>query len=240
MCYSARSRLRPALSAERDPAIARFEDLIAPCLDAAFNLAVWLTGSKPSAEDVVLGACLSAFQELGEIRDKQVLVRLLAIVHAACYRWIQDKGADEQSVRLEQSPARRAGERSVHRATPEHEDHGQEVLTTLVGALPVREREVLILHDIEQLTFHEIAAVTNASVRDDPVPTAVRAAAHIIVAGTGDGSFLVQPVSERQEPRFFQRARRADEKEGQIDPQSDVERSDQTAVRDISLLRARR
>ena len=233
MCYSARSRLRPALSAERDPAIARFEDLIAPCLDAAFNLAVWLTGSKPSAEDVVLGACLSAFQELGEIRDKQVLVRLLAIVHAACYRWIQDKGADEQSVRLEQSPARRAGERSVHRATPEHEDPGQEVLTTLVGALPVREREVLILHDIEQLTFREIAAVTNASV-ETTRSRLLFAQRHISAWRTGDGSFLMQPVSERQEPRLFQRARRADEKEGQIDPQSHVERSDQTAVRDMS------
>jgi RNA polymerase sigma factor (sigma-70 family) len=234
MCYAARGRLLPASSAERDPAIARFQDLIAPCLDAAFNLAVWLTGSKPGAEDVVLGACLSAFQELRDVRDKQVLVWLLAIVHAACYRWIQDKGADEQSVRSEQSPARGAGELSVHRVTPEHEGSGQEVLTALVAALPIREREVLILHEIEHLTFREIAAVTNASVGTTR-SRLLFAQRHMSAwQRTRGGSFLVQPVSERQEPRLFQRARRADEKERKIDPQSDVERSDQTAVHDIS------
>ena len=209
MCYSACSRLLPASSAERDPAIARFEDLIAPHVDAAFNLAVWLTESKSGAEDVVVGACLRAFQELGEVRDKQVLVRLLAIVHAACYRWIQDKGADEQSVRSKQSPARRAGKLSVHRATPEHEDPGQEVLTTLVAALPVREREVLILHEIEHLTFREIGAVTNASVGTTR-SRLLFAQRHISLwQHTRGGSFLAQPVSERQEPRLFQRAQPA-------------------------------
>lgn len=230
MCYSARNRLLPASSAERDPAIGRFEDLITPHVDAAFNLAVWLTGSRSGAEDIVLGACLRAFQELGEVRDRQVFVRLLAIVHAACYRWIQDKGADEQSFRSEQL---RAGELSVHRATSEHEDPGQEVLTTRVAALPVREREVLILYEIEHLTFREIAAVTNASVGTTR-SRLLFAQQHISpLQHTRGGSFLVQPVSERQQPRLFQRARRTDQKEGQIDPQSDVERPDQTAVRDI-------
>jgi hypothetical protein len=77
------SRWRPtASSAERDPAIARLERLIAPHVDAAFNLVIWLIGSRSEAEDIVLRACLRAFHEPDEMREEQALVRLLALVRA--------------------------------------------------------------------------------------------------------------------------------------------------------------
>jgi len=164
MTYSVRRRLLPASSAERDPIAARFERLIAPHVDAAFNLVVWLIGSRSDAEDIVIGACLRFFQEPDEAREEQALVRLLAIVHAACYRWIRDNRADNQPIRRELTLAQLPGEVSVHRPLRWQEDPEQQSLTTAVTAIPVGEREVLILHEIEHLTCQEIAAITNTPV----------------------------------------------------------------------------
>jgi DNA-directed RNA polymerase specialized sigma24 family protein len=164
MTHAAGSRPQPEPPSARDPVIARFERLIAPRVDAAFNLAVWLVGSRSDAEEIVLGACLRAFNELDEVRDRQALVRLLAIVHAACYGWLRaNRGSDRQD-RCEHGPARRQPETSVHRLPPGQKEPEQHGLTAAVAAMAVEEREVLILHEIEHLTCREIAAVTNTSI----------------------------------------------------------------------------
>lgn len=159
------SRWRPtASSAERDPAIARLERLIAPHVDAAFNLVIWLIGSRSEAEDIVLRACLRAFHEPDEMREEQALVRLLALVHAACYRWLSDNRANDQLLRHELGPAQLPCRAPVHRPAPWQENLEQQRLATAVIALPVEEREVLVLHEIELLTCREIAAITNTPV----------------------------------------------------------------------------
>jgi RNA polymerase sigma-70 factor, ECF subfamily len=164
MCYFGGNRVVPALLTERDTIIARFERLIAPHLDAAFNLAVWLTGSKSHAEDVVLGASLRACQELDEAHGKQGLVWFLAIVHSACYRHPADNGAGGLQVSHKRPLARFPGGVSTCRPVPAQRDAERLTLVEAVAALPMWEREALILHEIEHLSCQEIAAVANMPV----------------------------------------------------------------------------
>src|SRR5512135_2007648 len=71
------------------PRPADFEQVILPHLDAAFNLARWLTRSDQDAEDVVQEACLRAFRFFDGFRGGDGRAWLLMIVRNTCYTWLR-------------------------------------------------------------------------------------------------------------------------------------------------------
>ena len=60
--------------------LARFESAVLPCLDAAYNLARWITRNDQDAQDVVQESMLRAFRYFDSLRDAQARPWLLAIV----------------------------------------------------------------------------------------------------------------------------------------------------------------
>ncbi len=140
--------------------LATFEEAVLPHLDAAYNLARWLTRNDTDAEDVVQEAFLRAFKFFGGFHGADGRSWLLAIVRNTCYTWMQHNRSPELSVPLDDE---------LHEI--ESKDLNPEVLlvqradTLMVRQaleeLPVEFREVLVLRELEEMSYRDIANVTN-------------------------------------------------------------------------------
>src|SRR5580704_144082 len=69
----------------------RFEQAVLPHLNAAYNLARWLTRNDHDAEDLVQAAYLRALKFFGGFRGENSRAWLLTIVRNTCYTWIEEK-----------------------------------------------------------------------------------------------------------------------------------------------------
>src|SRR4026208_1365973 len=78
--------------------LARFEELILPHLDAAYNLARWLTRNDHDAEDVVQEASLRAFKYWAGLSHRDSRSWLLAIVRNTFYTWLRKRLPDAHSL----------------------------------------------------------------------------------------------------------------------------------------------
>jgi RNA polymerase sigma factor (sigma-70 family) len=150
-----------------------FEQIALPHLDAAHNLAYWLVRSRPDAEDIVQDAFVRAFRAFATFRGGDVKPWLLAIVRNVAYRWLSVRKRASNVVSIEEAFAPRGGE-AVGEAWLVSEEPSPEalligaqerarVLTALAG-LPPAFREVLVLREIEEFSYSEIADVIGAPV----------------------------------------------------------------------------
>ena len=139
----------------------RFELLAMPHLDAAFNLARWLTGNTADAEDVVQDAYLRAFRYLDTFHGDKFRAWLLTIVRNSFLDWLKDNRSGDQFFQ----PAPADLEWTDPEPGPEAmllDRVDSETLSTLMSQLPAEYREVLILREIEDLSYKDIAAVTGS------------------------------------------------------------------------------
>jgi len=125
-------------------------------LDAAYNLARWLMRNEHDAEDAVQEAYLKAFRRLSGFRGGDGRAWLL--VRDSCYERLQHRGLRDQS-------AFDDGIHSVGRSTtnPETsllEKENAELLREALAALSPEYREVLVLRELEELSYLEIASIT--------------------------------------------------------------------------------
>lgn len=148
----------------------RFQDLIVPHLDSAHNLARWLVRDDSDAEDIVQEACLRAYKYLDGFEGDDPTGWLLAIVRNASFSWMQRKRRRAASIDGD----------TVDGATGDHEaltiggvsktlakdpetlliEHRDRIrLNRLIERLPAEQREMIVLRDIEDLSYREIAAV---------------------------------------------------------------------------------
>jgi len=138
---------------------ARFEQVVLPHLDAAYNLARWLTRNEHDAEDVVQEAYLRAWKFFGSFHGGESRSWLLTIVRHTCYTWLQHNRAHELTTVFDE--ARHGVEDAA--ANPEtlllQRGH-QQTLQQALEALPVEFREVVVLRELEGLSYKEIAAIT--------------------------------------------------------------------------------
>jgi RNA polymerase sigma-70 factor (ECF subfamily) len=145
---------------DRDPGLARFEQAAAAHLDAAYNLARWLTRDPHDAEDVVQEAYLRAWRYRDSFRGGDLRPWLLAIVRNCFMSW-KDKNHPPQEVptepeALDQIAADGADtEPETMLAALADREH----LTRALEALPAEFREVLVLRELEDLSYKEIATV---------------------------------------------------------------------------------
>jgi RNA polymerase sigma-70 factor (ECF subfamily) len=136
---------------------ARFDQAILPHLDAAYNLARWLTHNAQDAEDVVQEACLRAYQFLGGLHGSDGRAWLLTIVRNTCYTWRERRRAGGPTLPFDEekhsgAAAADPGRRLVH-AEERH------ALQTALEALPAEYREVIVLRELEGLSYKQIAGV---------------------------------------------------------------------------------
>ena len=135
---------------------ARFEQLVLPHVDAAFNLARWLLRRRTDAEDVAQEALLRACRFFRGFHGGDARAWLLQIVRNTCYSWLEKNRPLELSTEFDEE---------LHlqtRATPETlaiagDDHKR--LTLALETLSPRLREIVVLRELEGCSYKEIAAI---------------------------------------------------------------------------------
>jgi len=132
-------------------------DVLLPHLDAAYNLARGLTGDPTHAEDVVQEAYLSAIRYFGGFQGGNPRAWVLMIVRNTAYNWYRRHRFRQPDAAFDEdlhTPAREDDPESLLLA---HAD--AQMVERAIDRLPARYREVLILRELQGLTYKEIAAV---------------------------------------------------------------------------------
>src|ERR1700722_12866300 len=144
----------------------RFEAQALPHLDAAYNLARWLARPPLDADDIVQDAMLRAYRAFDSVRGEDVKPWLLTIVRN-CFLTVASQTRRKQDVPLPADdeidladPALIVSDPDPEAAIMKREDHRQ--LNDLLAALPAEFREVLVLREMEELSYGEIAQITGA------------------------------------------------------------------------------
>ena len=139
--------------------VPNFEQAVLPHLDAAYNLARWLTRNDQDAEDVVQEAYLRAFRFFPGFRGGDARAWLLKIVRNSCYTWIHANRRQKDAIEFDEDlffPDSRP-------LNPEEamlqNDNGAMVRKAL-EQLPVNAREVLVLRELQGMSYKEIADIT--------------------------------------------------------------------------------
>jgi RNA polymerase sigma-70 factor (ECF subfamily) len=140
---------------------ARFEQAVLPHLGAAYNLARWLTRDEHDAEDVVQEATLRAFRFFGGFHGGDGRSWLLAVVRNTCYTWLKRNRPATPTASFDEK-AHGAADASFNPETLFLQGAAREMLHEALGQLPLDFREVVVLRELEGLSYKEIAAVTEA------------------------------------------------------------------------------
>ena len=145
----------------------RFEAQVLPHLDAAHRFARWLSRSSTDADDVVQEAVLRAFRSFDSLRGSDAKSWLLTIVrncHSTAHRrqqrraWVplpEEHDAEDGHVMIASTPGP-----EIASIVAEQE----RTLTRLMAALPEDHREVLVLREIEDMDYRQIANITNVPI----------------------------------------------------------------------------
>ena len=133
-------------------------ELLLPHLDSAYNLARWLMRNREDADDVVQEAFLRALQYSGGFRGGDARAWLLTIVRNTAYRWLRKTRAYEPVTQFDEEIHTSAIETSNPEQLLLQNADGHLVEKTL-SELPVRFREILVLRELEGLSYREIADV---------------------------------------------------------------------------------
>jgi RNA polymerase sigma-70 factor (ECF subfamily) len=143
----------------------RFESMVMPQLDAAYNLARWITRNPHDADDVVQEAMLRAFRFFGDFRGTEVRPWLLAIVRNVAYTWL-DKNRSSDTVEFDEMAIPGV---EAERPYSSYSEQNPEVIVLqsatsrlvnqAIESLPVAYREVIVMRELEELSYKDIAAI---------------------------------------------------------------------------------
>jgi RNA polymerase sigma-70 factor, ECF subfamily len=139
--------------------LASFEEAVLPHLDAAYNLAHWLTRNDADAEDVVQEAFLRAFKFFGGFHGANGRAWLLAIVRNACYSSKQHNRTAELTLPLDDAPEIESDDLNPEELLLQSAD--TVMVRQALAALPVEFREVLVLRELEEMSYREISNITD-------------------------------------------------------------------------------
>jgi len=144
---------------------ARFERVVLPHLDAAYNLARWMTRNDQDAQDVVQEATLRALTFFDGFHGGDGRAWLLAIVRTTCYTWLRRNRAHElTNVLDEEWQSLLPDERSVSPEAMLLQRADAQRVREALEELPLPFREVVVLREMEELSYREIADLTDVPV----------------------------------------------------------------------------
>jgi RNA polymerase sigma-70 factor (ECF subfamily) len=141
----------------------RFEQTVLPHLDAAYNLARWLTRNDQDAQDVTQEACMRAFRFFDGYHGGNMRAWLLTIVRNTCYTWLHQNRTAQPAVEFDEEihSAEISGS-----ADPEIQalaSAAKETLRRALEDLPDVYREALVLRELEGMSYREIADIMSVS-----------------------------------------------------------------------------
>ncbi|MGV1768315.1 sigma-70 family RNA polymerase sigma factor [Rhizobium rhizogenes] len=149
-----------------------FQETIVPHLDAAYNFARFLSRDADAAQDIVQEAFLRAYRNFDSYRGGDPRAWLFAIVRNCCHVWRQQdrrKTRFERHLGNEGTDLDETGEREIasEEDTPEmatiRQSERQRV-RIVISELPQAMREILVLRDIEDLSYRQIAEIIDAPI----------------------------------------------------------------------------
>jgi RNA polymerase sigma-70 factor (ECF subfamily) len=136
-----------------------------PHLDAAYNLARWLTRDPADAADVVQEAMLRALRFFGGYRGGSGKSWLLAIVRNTAIDWMRtNRPAQCAQPFPDEDPLENVPAEGDDPETALIRIGDCQQLDRLIAALPAEFRECLVLREMEELSYKEIAAVTGVPI----------------------------------------------------------------------------
>ena len=144
-------------------ASANFDQTILPHLDAAYNLARWLIGNERDAEDVTQEACLRAFKFFDGFRGGDARAWLLTIVRRSAWTWLRSNRRHEEAVEFDEElhggiDVSASPEVSLIRAGD------VDAVRQAIATLPAVFREVLVLRELEDCSYKEIADIAGVPI----------------------------------------------------------------------------
>ena len=145
----------------------RFEKIVLPHLNTAYNLARWLSRSDQDAQDIVQEAYLRAFKFFDGCHGEDARAWLLAIVRNTTYTWLQQNREHLKNTSFDEEVHGLNAEGSVtllNEANNNPEailarNDDKRLLNQALEQLPLEFREVLVLRELENLSYKEIAIV---------------------------------------------------------------------------------
>src|SRR6202022_321992 len=140
-----------------------FEEIVLPHLDAAFNYARWLTKNDTDAEDVVQDAYVRALRFFSSLRGEDARAWLLTIVRNTWYGRFPRRAGGAAMTVVDENPEDRA-DASLDPEARLIQQQTVEQVRGALEALPSDFREVLVLRELEGLSYKEIAAVVGVPI----------------------------------------------------------------------------
>jgi RNA polymerase sigma factor (sigma-70 family) len=137
-----------------------FENGVLPHLDAAYNLARWLTRNEQDAEDAVQEACLRAFKFFNAFRGRNARAWLLKIVRNTCYTQVRNNRPQELATTFDEE-IHSEKSCSMNPETLLMRGGDSQLLRRALEELPMKFRELLVLRELEELSYREIAEVSD-------------------------------------------------------------------------------
>jgi RNA polymerase sigma-70 factor (ECF subfamily) len=146
----------------------RFESVVMPHLDAAYALARWLTRNDADAEDVVQEGMLRAYRYFESYREGDAKSWVLKIIRRTAYSWLErnrpaaqislaDETQLDEVVHTSSQPAS-----EVEALLSSRSDLRR--LDQLIEALPAPLREVIVLRELQEMGYREIAEITGVPI----------------------------------------------------------------------------
>ena len=139
-----------------------FNQAVLPHLDAAYNLARWLTRNDQDAQDVVQEASLRAFKYWKGFSGRDCRSWLLAIVRNTFYSWVRQRSAQPE---LTETGEIDDVDDSV--PNPEHlllQNASRDMLKAALDDLPAEFREAIVLREMEGMSYKEIADISSVPI----------------------------------------------------------------------------
>jgi len=141
----------------------RFEQAVLPHLDAAYNLARWLTRNEHDAQDVTQEAFLRAFRFFDGYQGGNLRAWLLTIVRNTCYTWLRQNRPPDFAEEFNEEIHSEESAGSANSETQLLANADKAAVHRALEELPEIFREVLVLREMEGLSYKEIADVASVS-----------------------------------------------------------------------------
>lgn len=163
----------------------RFERLVLPHLDDAYTLARYLLRDEHDAQDAVQEASLKAFRHFAGFRSGDARAWLLSIVRNSCYDWYKSHRLERASVPITEDGAEEMAD--PHAADQDAvEASERDRIRAAVDALPPELREVIVLRELNDMSYREISEVVRAPI--GTVMSRLSRARERLAAALGGGS----------------------------------------------------
>jgi RNA polymerase sigma-70 factor (ECF subfamily) len=141
-----------------------FERLVLPHLDDAYTLARYLLRDEHDAQDVVQDAVLRALRYFDGFRDGDARAWLLAIVRNCSYTWHHRNRGDRMTVGYADANGAEQLHSSADADALAIQSSDRARIDRALAELPIEFREVIVLRELQELSYKEISTVTGVPI----------------------------------------------------------------------------